>query len=344
MGLPMCARLAGSGRPVLAMDRRREARTAVLAAGADWTDSLAELGARCDVVITVLPGPAEVAAILGDLLAALSPGATWIDMSTGSPGLAEQIARRASPRGIRTLDAPMGGGPPDAGDGELVLFVGGAEADVGAQRTLLSVLADRVLHVGEAGAGYTVKLLVNLLWFGQAVAGAEALALAVRAGLDPETFRLAVGQSAGASRFMERHAPALMRGDDLTSFSLAGCIEELSAILRLGEELDVPMALGERVADLYSGCAASLRRPRRRAAGGPSGHGACRRLVFVRAALTRALGGLPADTAAPYECQLYRQPPPTGHRGSRIGPCRQDQAETGRGRWTPSTKVSTRSS
>jgi 3-hydroxyisobutyrate dehydrogenase-like beta-hydroxyacid dehydrogenase len=252
MGLPMCARLAGSGRAVLAMDRRREARPAVTAAGADWTDSLAELGARCDVVITVLPGPAEVAAVRDELVGALAPGSTWIDMSTATPTLAEQIARHASARGIRTLDAPMGGGPPEAGDGRLVVFVGGARADVDAQRPLLSTVARQVLHVGEAGAGYTVKLLVNLLWFGQAVAGAETLALAVRAGLDPETFRLAVGQSAAASRFMERDAPALMRGDDLTSFSLAGCVEELSAVLRLGEELEVPLVLGERVGDLYA--------------------------------------------------------------------------------------------
>jgi 3-hydroxyisobutyrate dehydrogenase-like beta-hydroxyacid dehydrogenase len=67
---------------------------------------------------------------------------------------------------------------------------------------VLDALAHRVLHVGSAGTGYTVKLLANTLWFGQAVAIAEALALAVRSGLDPETVRAALGESGAASRFL----------------------------------------------------------------------------------------------------------------------------------------------
>lgn len=101
-----------------------------------------------------------------------------------------------------------------------------------------------VLHIGAAGSGYTVKLLVNLLWFGQAIANAEALSLAVRSGIEPATVRHAVQQSAAASRFMEQDAPALMRGENLTSFSLARCVEELSGVLMLGGQYDVTLALG----------------------------------------------------------------------------------------------------
>jgi 3-hydroxyisobutyrate dehydrogenase len=252
MGLPMCARLAGAGFAVVATDVRREARAAVLAADADWVDSVAELGARCDLVITVLPGPREVTAIRSPLIAALRPGSTWIEMSTATPAIARDIADVAASREVRTLDAPIGGNPAAAREGRLLAFVGASVDDLKAQRDVLDTLAGTVLHVGAVGSGYVVKLLVNLIWFGQAVASAEALALAVRAGLNPETVRKAVQHSAGASRFMEHDARALMHGDDLTSFSLARCLEELSGVLALGGELDVSMAMGERVTELYA--------------------------------------------------------------------------------------------
>ena len=252
MGLAMCARLAQQGVSVVATDLRPEARTAVVAAGGDWADSIAEVGARADVVISMLPGPPEVSAICEQLIATLSPGSTWIDMTTATPTVADKIAQVASLHKVRTLDAPVGGGPAEARDGRLLAFVGGSLEDLQAQRGVLDVVADRVLHVGPAGSGYAVKLLVNLLWFGQAVANAEVLAIAVRAGLDPETVRHAVQQSAAGSRFMERDGPALMRGDNLTSFSLARCVEELSGVLSLGSEHGVPLALGERVSEIYA--------------------------------------------------------------------------------------------
>lgn len=251
MGLPICARLVEKGFTVVAIDVRTELRAAVTDVGARWVDSLLGVGG-CGVVITVLPGPAEVTATRDALLAALAPGSTWIDVSTATPAIAGEIAAAASRRGVRTLDVPIGGGPRQAREGGLLAFVGGTVADLESQREILDALANRVVHVGATGAGYVVKLLVNLLWFGQAVASAEVLALAVRAGVDPETVRLAVQQSAAATRFMEQDAPALMRGDDLTSFSLARCLEELDGILALGSALKVPMALGERVAELYA--------------------------------------------------------------------------------------------
>jgi 3-hydroxyisobutyrate dehydrogenase len=252
MGLPICARLAESGFAVVATDVRHEAQAAVLDAGAEWVDAVTEIGERCDVAITVLPGPAAVTAVCDPLIAALSPGSTWIDMSTATPGIASEIEDVARRHGIRTLDAPMGGGPVEAREGRLLAFVGASLEDLDSQREVLAAVAATIVHVGAVGSGYAVKLLVNLLWFGQAIASAEVLALAVRAGLNPETVRQAAQQSTAASRFMEQDARTLMRGEDLTSFSLAGCVEELSNVLALGTELGVPLALGERVTELYA--------------------------------------------------------------------------------------------
>jgi 3-hydroxyisobutyrate dehydrogenase len=252
MGLPMCMRLIERGFVVSATDLLSERRAPAIEAGAQWADSAAEVASECDALITVLPGPGEVSAVLGQLIDALPPGGTWIDMTSATPAIAHEIARTAQGRDLRILDAPVGGGPAQARSGRLLAFVGGSDDDLAAERDLLDSLAGQVLHVGQAGSGYAVKLLVNMLWFGQAVAGAEALSLAVRAGLDPETLRLAVQESAAASRFMELDAPALMRGDDYDMFSLARCHEELAGVLALGKQLDVPLPLTERVTELHA--------------------------------------------------------------------------------------------
>jgi 3-hydroxyisobutyrate dehydrogenase len=252
MGMPMCVRLAERGFAVSATDIRPELRTPVIEAGAHWDGSAAGAVAGCEVLITMLPGPHEVVATIGEVLGALSPGCTWIDMSSATPAVAAQIALAAQGRDVRILDAPVGGGPPEARNGRLLVFAGGSADDLEACRDVLGSLAGQILHVGPAGSGYAVKLIVNMLWFEQAVAGAEALSLAARAGLDLEAVRLAVQESAAASRFMERDAPALMRGDDLTTFSLARCHEELANVMVLGAQLDVPLALAGRATELYA--------------------------------------------------------------------------------------------
>jgi 3-hydroxyisobutyrate dehydrogenase-like beta-hydroxyacid dehydrogenase len=155
-------------------------------------------------------------------------GTTWIDMSTGTRAVGRERAR-----------------------GSCSSSRGGSATDLEHHRPLLDALATRILHVGSAGDGYTVKLLANLLWFGQAVANAEALTLAVRAGLDAETFRHAVQASAAANRFMDGDASAFMAGDNATAFSLDRSRDELTAALELGAEPGVPLLLADRVTDLY---------------------------------------------------------------------------------------------
>jgi 3-hydroxyisobutyrate dehydrogenase len=253
MGLPICARLCAAGYAVIATDLRRECSAAALAAGARWAPTSAALAADVDIAITILPGAAEVSALIAELTGALAPGATWIDMSTAAPAVARAIAAAAEARGLRALDAPVGGNPPAAREGRLLCFAGAHDADLEAVRPLLAALAQEIVHAGPPGCGYAVKLLVNLLWFAQAVATAEALALARRAGIDLDQLLAALGRSAAASAFIADDAPSLLRGDDLASFPLARCCEQLASVLALGEELAVPLELAGIVARLHEG-------------------------------------------------------------------------------------------
>ena len=251
MGLPVCARLSRTGFSVSATDVRPECRDAALADGAQWLPTAKAIAGAAEVVITVHPGPVEVTALIDELVGSMAAGATWIDMSTASPATARALASAAAPRNVHVLDAPVGGNPAAARDGRLVAFVGGDALDLSAQRDVLAALADRIVHTGPLGSGYTVKLLVNLLWFGQAVATAEALTLAKRAGIDLEMLLAGLDQSAAASSFIGRDAVSLLRGDDLASFPLARCLEQLASVLALGQELGVPLELAEVVAALH---------------------------------------------------------------------------------------------
>jgi 3-hydroxyisobutyrate dehydrogenase len=118
---------------------------------------------------------------------------------------------------------------------------------------VLEALADpqRIIHVGGNGAGYMVKLLVNLLWFGQAVATGEALLLARRTGIDLDVFRQALATSAASTAFIRDDLGALFDGDYLTSFELDRCCEELTAVADLARELGMPSQLTQVVERTY---------------------------------------------------------------------------------------------
>jgi 3-hydroxyisobutyrate dehydrogenase len=252
MGAPMCAALARAGFDVVATDLRPELRAEVGAMGARWASSITAAVSSADLLITVLPGPWEVTAVIDEVLGSLPAGSCWLEMSTASPRVAQAIVAAAQRRGVRAIDAPVAGGPEQARGGKLVAFAGGDNADLRAVRPVFDVLAERVVHTGPNGSGYAVKLLSNALWFMQAVGTAEVLALARQMGLDLEVVLGALDQSAAASRFLGHDARALLDGDDLTTFSLARCCQELTSVLALGDELDVPLDVMSVVTELHA--------------------------------------------------------------------------------------------
>ena len=247
----MCAAVVRAGFDVVATDLRPELRAEVGAMGARWASSITAAAPGADLLITVLPGPSEVMRVIDEVLGTLPAGSCWLEMSTAAPHVADAIVSAAGPRGVRAIDAPVAGGPEQAREGKLIAFAGGDGADLRAVRPVLDVLAERVVHTGPNGSGYAVKLLSNALWFMQAVGTAEVLALARRMGLDLDVVLGALDQSAAASRFIAQDARALLDGDDMTTFSLARCCEELSSVLGLGDALDVPLDVVSVVSELH---------------------------------------------------------------------------------------------
>jgi RNA polymerase sigma factor (sigma-70 family) len=162
MGGPVCVNLVRAGYAVQAGDREPAAAERAARCGAGWVPDMARLAAGADVLVTVLPGPAEVREVMlgaGGAAAALRPGTTWIDMTSNSPAAMTEVRDAVLGRGVRVLDAPAGGGVAAAQRGSLQLLVGGEAQVVAEHRELLEILGSpgRVVHAGGYGAGYTAN-------------------------------------------------------------------------------------------------------------------------------------------------------------------------------------------
>ena len=257
MGAPMAGNILAAGHDLLVHDVRPEAAAGLLAAGAAWAGSPGQAGTGRDAVITMLPGPSQVAEVLAGpsgLLAGLPAGAAWIDMSTSVPAVADSVRSLARASGVAVVDAPVSGGVTGARDGTLQIFVGGAAEDYQRVRPLLAVMGDpeRILHVGPSGAGYTVKLMINLLWFAHLTITAEVLTIGVRAGVDPAVLRRSLLASAAASHFLEYDVLSVLeRGDFDDSFVLALACKDLGLAVDLARQTGVPAEVSAMVEQIY---------------------------------------------------------------------------------------------
>ncbi|MFG2968141.1 NAD(P)-dependent oxidoreductase [Streptomyces sp. NPDC048288] len=254
MGTPLCGRLVSAGHTVTAFDVRPEREAPVRSSGADWAPSAATAAAGAEVLVTVVPGPGEAEAALPDaVFSALAPGAVWIDMTSNAPAVAAVLRARAAAHGVDVLEAPLGGSPDDAEHGRLRLFVGGSPEVLDRCGPLLEAVttSDRISHMGGPGTGYTTKLLINLLWFGQAAATAEALLLGRRAGIDLAVLRDTLAGSAAGSDFIRRDLSALFAGDYLPSYGLDRIHDQLEVITGEARDHGTPHELADTLLHLH---------------------------------------------------------------------------------------------
>lgn len=257
MGAPMSRNILAAGHDLVVHDLRADAAADLVAGGAVWAASPREAGAGREVAITMLPAPRHVEEVLlgpEGLLGGLPDGAVWIDMSTSVPAVADKVRARAEPRGVAVVDAPVSGGVTGARDGTLQIFAGGTPRDYQRARPLLGAMGDpeRILHVGPHGAGYAVKLMVNLLWFAEVVITAEALTVGARAGVDLATLRRSLLASAAASHFLEHDVLSVLeRGDFDDSFAIALACKDLGLAVDLARQAGVPVEAAALVEQVY---------------------------------------------------------------------------------------------
>ncbi|QBE48978.1 NAD(P)-dependent oxidoreductase [Leucobacter triazinivorans] len=263
MGSGMTRNLQAAGFPLVVTDIRREAADALVAGGARWVGTAAEVAAASDVVITMLPTPrhvAEVASGPDGILAGIADGGTWVDMSTSVPEVTERIRAEHTARGLRILDAPVSGMSVGAANGMLQIFVGGEAEDVARLRPVFEAMGDpdRILHVGGAGAGYAVKLMINQLWFSHLVATAEVLSIGVKAGVGLGVLRDSLIASPANSTFVERDVLSILNdGDYDEGFAIALACKDLGLSVDLARSVGMPAEVSSLVEQVFRRARAS---------------------------------------------------------------------------------------
>jgi 3-hydroxyisobutyrate dehydrogenase len=187
MGRPIARRLLASGFKVTAYDRDRSKAKELVRYGASVAESVSELAASCDVILSCLPSDEAVLDLYrgsNGALADTRPGSVIIDMSTVYPETSRELSRLGSERGIKVLDVTISGSVPAAEQGILTLFGGGDQGCFAAAESIFRAIAQKYFYVGPSGSGATMKLVVNTLLGTGMQAIAEAVALGEKAGLD----------------------------------------------------------------------------------------------------------------------------------------------------------------
>lgn len=186
MGSRMAANLASSGISLTVYNRSTDKAEALKDQGATVTQTLVEAGTDADVVITMLSTPEVVQAVAtgaDGFLPAMKKGAIWVDCTTVNPSFSLETAQMAADHGIRFLDAPVAGTKPHAQNAELVFFVGGEEDVLKEVSPLLDLMGKKTVHVGDAGKGSSLKMLVNGMLAQSMLMFSESVVLGEKMGL-----------------------------------------------------------------------------------------------------------------------------------------------------------------
>jgi len=254
MGGPMARRLAEQGHRVSGYDVDAARGGRAREGGVTLAPSAAGAAETADVVLSSLPDPAAVrGAYLGadGVLSTVRSGTTLIDLSTVDPDTWREVAAAARAKGVDCLDAPVSGGPAEAGSGKLVFLVGGEAAVLDRCRALLLTLGTEIHHVGPLGSGQIIKLVNNVMSIGNVAVAAEAMVLGVKAGLDAQRLFDILSTSGGRSHHFLKRFPNVLAGDFTPYFGIGLSRKDVSLALGMAAKLEMPMPVASAVRQVY---------------------------------------------------------------------------------------------
>jgi len=248
LGNPMAVSALSHGYSMVVHSLNKAEADNLIALGATWANSAAEVGSKSDVVITVLPAPHHVRDIMigsGGVLEQMKSGSTFIDMSTSSVEVANEIKELAEPKGVAVMEAPvsfLAKAPIGASrnSAQLQIFVGGTTEHFEQHLPLFRALGgmpEQIYHAGPNGAGYGIKVLLNLLWFIYAAGTSEVLAIGSKLGLDLRVLQQALCASPSQSNFLQY---------DINSVLEAGNYDDGFTIDLVCKDIQLGIALGEK--------------------------------------------------------------------------------------------------
>jgi 3-hydroxyisobutyrate dehydrogenase len=240
MGHGMATSALRAGIPTIVWNRDPGATRDLADLGAEVAETAADAGRRAATVITMVTDTDAVVSIAGDqgMLAALAPGAIWVQMSTiGVAGIERVAAMVEQERPDVTLvDAPVSGSKEPAEQGQLTIFASGPDEARSRVAPLFDALGQRTMWVGAVGAGSRLKLVNNTWLAFSAEAVATSMALAHRLGLETETVMDTLGGGSLVSAWQAAKLHRIAQGDYSSQFPLSLALKDVRLALQVEED------------------------------------------------------------------------------------------------------------
>lgn len=253
MGSRIVKRLLDAGHQVSGYNRTRAKAEPLIRAGMQWKDTPREVAQAADFIFSMVMDTAALSSVADGpdgIVAGLSSGKIYIDMSTVSPRLSRDLAERVAAVGAQMLEAPVGGSAPAAESGTLFIYVGGSAEGLEKVRPILEQLSQKIIHVGESGQAVATKIAINLNLPAQLISLFEGLLLAERSGVPRAEALDALLNSVAASMAMKYRAPFILKMPDEVWFSASMMRKDIRLALELGEELGVSLRTAELVSEM----------------------------------------------------------------------------------------------
>ncbi|SPK72363.1 putative dehydrogenase, with NAD(P)-binding Rossmann-fold domain [Cupriavidus taiwanensis] len=255
MGFGVAQSLLRAGFNVHACDLRAEVLQRFADAGGVPCVSPAELGSHCEVVLTLVVNAQQTEAVLfgaDGAVAAMQPGKLVIASATVPPGFAETLAQRLAEKGLLMLDAPVSGGAARAASGEMTMMTSGPAEAYALAEDVLAAIAGKVYRLGAAhGAGSRVKIINQLLAGVHIAAAAEAMALGLREGVDPDALYDVITHSAGNSWMFENRVPHILKGDYTPLSAVDIFVKDLGMVLDTARTSKFPLPLSAAAHQMF---------------------------------------------------------------------------------------------
>jgi 2-hydroxy-3-oxopropionate reductase len=250
MGSELARHLLAAGHTLVTFARGERSRVHASRLGLSPLASPAEVAAASEVVFTMVTAGSDVESVaLGPegIAQGASSGLIHVDMSTISPAIARDVARRLGERGIATLDAPVSGGVAAAKTASLTIFVGGEQAVFERARPLLACLGKAIFHMGPPGTGQVSKLANQIAQLACLQGAAEALLFACEQGADAAKVRDAVMTGYGASRMLDVLGKKMVERDFAAGIVAALHHKDIGIALDLAHEAGLPLPVTAQV-------------------------------------------------------------------------------------------------
>jgi 3-hydroxyisobutyrate dehydrogenase len=255
MGRGMAGSLRRAGYEVHVCDVRPESVEAFVAQGGVASSSPQELAAKCDVIVSVVVNAAQTEEVLfGDTGAAhsMQPGSLFVMCSTVDPHWSVDVEHRLGRRGVLYLDAPISGGAAKAASGEMTMMTAGRPEAYAKAGPMLEAMAAKVYRLGDrAGNGSKVKIINQLLAGVHIAAAAEAMALGIREGVDPQDLYEVITHSAGNSWMFENRMAHVIAGDYTPLSAVDIFVKDLGLVLDTARAAKFPLPLAATAHQMF---------------------------------------------------------------------------------------------